>query len=419
MLTHLSLFSGYEGFGLGLRLAGAPIQTIGYVEIDEYCQKLLQARIRDGFLDWAPIVRDVRCAYFGRLAGVVDLITAGFPCQPHSVAGRRAGGDDPRDLWPDTLRVIRTVRPQYVLLENAGVNLRRGPTPAYAYTVLADLAESGYSSRWDVVSAGGAGAPHTRERWFCFSYSDGVGRAGRWGPAEPEGKRLPMGGDEIPGPDGQTGQVAGFRGDGWGEGREYNQRQPRDGGETVANPDGQREQQPEGGVGQERGRPGDGGQDLADFPGPRHQAGVCGPDGKGGKPSEPERRGGPAPNTNGPRFQGYGLVPDEPEVARPGDAGPGANADGAGLGIKGTGRGRPKEPGSVIRGQVPNAQGEQMGTAGQSWPGPGDVEWWAVEPAMGRVVDGHPHRVDQVRALGNGIVPAVVAELLRRLGHGC
>ena len=88
MLTHLSLFSGYDGFGLGLRPAGLPIQTIGYVEIDEYCQKLLQARIRDGFLDWAPIIRDARRADFGRLAGLVDLITAGFPCQRRRAAGR-------------------------------------------------------------------------------------------------------------------------------------------------------------------------------------------------------------------------------------------------------------------------------------------------------------------------------------------
>ena len=61
-LTHLSMFSGYEGFGLGLRLAGLPIRTIGYVEIDDYCQQILRARIRDGLLDWAPIVRDIRRA---------------------------------------------------------------------------------------------------------------------------------------------------------------------------------------------------------------------------------------------------------------------------------------------------------------------------------------------------------------------
>ena len=160
MLTHLSLFSGYEGFGLGLRLAGLPIQTIGYVEIDEYCQKLLQARIRDGFLDWARIIRDVRRADFGRLAGLVDLITAGFPCQPHSAAGQRAGAADERNLWPATLGAIRDVGPRWVLLENVPGILANG----YAGTVVGELAALGYDSLGDRVPAAAVGAPHLRWR---------------------------------------------------------------------------------------------------------------------------------------------------------------------------------------------------------------------------------------------------------------
>ena len=135
ILRQLSLFTGYGGFELGLRLAGVDFRTVGYVEIDEYCQQVIQNRIRDGRLDWAPIIRDVRTADFRPLAGLVDLITAGFPCQPHSVAGRRAGAADRRNLWPDTLRALRETRPRYVLLENAGVHLRNGGQPAYAYTV--------------------------------------------------------------------------------------------------------------------------------------------------------------------------------------------------------------------------------------------------------------------------------------------
>ncbi len=78
-LHHLSLFSGYEGFGQAQGQAGLPIRTIGYVEIDDYCQRILQARMRDRLLDWAPIVRDIRCADFRPMAGLVDIITAGFP----------------------------------------------------------------------------------------------------------------------------------------------------------------------------------------------------------------------------------------------------------------------------------------------------------------------------------------------------
>ena len=421
LIYHLSLFSGYEGFGLGLRLAGLPIRTIGYVEIDEYCQKLLQARIRDGYLDWAPIIRDVRCADFERLAGLVDLITAGFPCQPHSVAGRRAGPDDPRDLWPDTIRVIRQVRPRYVLLENAGVNLRRGPAPAYAYTVLADLAESGYSSRWDVVSAGEAGAPHLRERWFCISYVPGGGRAGQRGAAEYVQQHHPMEYGEVLGPDGQARPMADSQGVGRAEGPQPTERQPGGGSETVADPYGQREQQPEGGIAGERRRIADGREDLAYSAGPRRQGGQPG---EGWarwrrRPPQPERRGCPVPNSGslgcGPGQ--YGLPPWGPRPVGSGQVRV-SNADGQGQDVARPHGDGPQKPRSLDVGPLPDAQGEQMGGAGQSWPGPGGVDWWTVEPPLGRVVDGHPHRVGQVRALGNGIVPAVVAEFLRRLGQG-
>ena len=111
----LSLFTGYEGFGLGLKLAGVDTRHVGYVEIDPYAQQLIQQRIEDGHLDWAPIITDIKAADFRPMAGLVDLITAGFPCQPHSTAGRRLGEADPRDLWPDTLATISTVAPAYVL----------------------------------------------------------------------------------------------------------------------------------------------------------------------------------------------------------------------------------------------------------------------------------------------------------------
>jgi len=91
---------------MGLRLAGLDVRTVGYVEIDEYCQQLIQARIRDGFLDWAPIIRDIKTTDFRPMAGLVDIVTAGFPCQPHSVAGQRRGEADERNLWVDRLRAL-------------------------------------------------------------------------------------------------------------------------------------------------------------------------------------------------------------------------------------------------------------------------------------------------------------------------
>ena len=170
--TELSLFSGYGGFSLGLQLASVRSRTVCYVEIDDYCQRIIQSRIRDGHLDDAPIWDDVK-TFDGRpWAGLVDIVTAGFPCQPHSVAGQRKGAADDRNLWPDTLRVVSEVRPRYVLLENAGIELRNGPSPAYAYSVLADLTSIGYDAEWASVPAAAVGAPHLRWRWWCLAYTD-------------------------------------------------------------------------------------------------------------------------------------------------------------------------------------------------------------------------------------------------------
>ena len=158
-MNELSLFSGYGGFLLGLRLAGLPVRTVGYVEIEPYCQEIIKARIKDGYLDDAPIFPDIR-AFDGRqYRGLVDIITAGFPCQPHARGGLQRGAEDPRDLWPDTIRAIRTVGPRYVLLENS-----LGLLSGYLGSVLRDLAGVGLAARWCLVSACSVGAPHTRDR---------------------------------------------------------------------------------------------------------------------------------------------------------------------------------------------------------------------------------------------------------------
>ena len=171
MLNELSLFTGYAGFSLGLRLAGIQTRCVGYVEINPYCHQLLRARIRDGYLDWAPIITDVRGADFRPMAGMVDIITAGFPYQPHSVAGQRRGASDERNLWPDTLRTISEVGPTWIMLENVpGLLSGDDGRPPYAGTVVGELAQIGYDAEWRVVSAADAGAPHKRERWWCLAH---------------------------------------------------------------------------------------------------------------------------------------------------------------------------------------------------------------------------------------------------------
>ena len=170
--TEMSLFSGYGGFSLGLRLAGLTTRTICYVEWDKYCQRVIQSRIEDGHLDDAPIWDDIK-SFDGRpWRGVVDILTAGFPCQPHSNAGLRKGADDDRNLWPDCLRVISEVGPKYAILENVpGINVGNGGRPAYGGTVVGQLSEIGYDAEWRVISAADAGAPHLRNRWWLLAHS--------------------------------------------------------------------------------------------------------------------------------------------------------------------------------------------------------------------------------------------------------
>lgn len=170
-MNELSLFTGAGGGVLGSLLLGW--RTIGYVEWDNYCQQVIRRRIEDGILHNAPIFGDIRAfigdGYAERYRGMVDVITAGFPCQPFSIAGKRAGEDDPRNMWPATIECIRVVRPRFALLENVPGLLSSG----YFGTILGDLAESGYDARWRILSAAELGAPHLRKRVWIVAYAKG------------------------------------------------------------------------------------------------------------------------------------------------------------------------------------------------------------------------------------------------------
>ena len=170
-MNELSLFSGYGGFSLALKLTGIQTRTVAYVEWEKYPQEILKARIRDGILSDAPVFSDISSFRGEQFRGVVDIITAGFPCPPFSTAGPKRGAEDPRNKWPDTLRVIREVAPRYVLLENvAGISnaSRKRGTPSYGGVVVGQLAEAGYDCFWQIIGADDVGAPHRRKRWLCL-----------------------------------------------------------------------------------------------------------------------------------------------------------------------------------------------------------------------------------------------------------
>src|SRR4029450_2592075 len=110
MLTFGSLFAGIGGFDLGLERAGLTCRW--QVEIDPFCRKVLAKH-------WPDVTRyaDIR-ELDGRTVDPVDVLCGGFPCQPHSLAGKRGGSADERDLWREFARVIREVGPRWVLAEN-------------------------------------------------------------------------------------------------------------------------------------------------------------------------------------------------------------------------------------------------------------------------------------------------------------
>ena len=171
-MNELSLFTG----GGGGLLASILLEwrTIGYVEWDDYCQRILRQRIDDGILHNAPIFGDIRAflceGYAERYRGMVDVVSAGFPCQPFSTAGKQLGADDPRNMWPATAKVLDVVRPRYALLENVPAIINSG----YFGTILGDMASIGFDVEWDVFSAAGVGAPHLRKRVWILGNANGI-----------------------------------------------------------------------------------------------------------------------------------------------------------------------------------------------------------------------------------------------------
>ena len=187
-MNELSLFSGAGGGLLASKLLGW--KTVGYVEYEDYCQRVIRARINDGYLDEAPIFGDIRTfisdGYAESYQGMVDVVSAGFPCQPFSSAGKQKGESDERNMWPATIDVIRKVRPRFAFLENVPGLL----TFEYMGTILADLAAAGMDAKWTVLGAGDIGECHSRERlWIVASHANSEREmAGLFGTICNEGK---------------------------------------------------------------------------------------------------------------------------------------------------------------------------------------------------------------------------------------
>lgn len=166
-LNGLSLCSGAGGLELGLHIAAPHYRTVGYVERDAFAASTLVARMADKALDQAPVWSDAR-RFDGRpWRGKVDILSAGYPCQPFTFSGQRKGRDDPRHLWPQVARIIKEISPRIVFCENVEGHLSLGFPE-----VAAELQAMGFDVRAGLFSAAEVGASHIRRRLFILAYAN-------------------------------------------------------------------------------------------------------------------------------------------------------------------------------------------------------------------------------------------------------
>jgi DNA (cytosine-5)-methyltransferase 1 len=159
-----SLFAGIGGFDLGFERAGYEIRW--QVEIDPWARRVLEKH-------WPHVHRhdDIRTAG-AHILETVDVLCGGFPCTDISLAGKGAGITGPQSgLWSEYARLIRELRPRYVVVENVAALLTRG-----LGRVLGELAACGYDAEWDCIPAAAVGAPHRRDRLWLVAYADGAVR---------------------------------------------------------------------------------------------------------------------------------------------------------------------------------------------------------------------------------------------------
>jgi len=163
-----SLCTGYGGLDMAVE-AFFNAEMVWCAENDKYASKLIEQRFNK------PNLGDIKQIDWASLEPI-DILTAGYPCQPFSNAGQRKGSDDERHIWPHIIKAISILRPKFIILENVRGHLSLG-----FKEVLGDLAQNGYDAKWRVVRASDIGAPHQRARLFIIAYSDGKGLQGsRW-----------------------------------------------------------------------------------------------------------------------------------------------------------------------------------------------------------------------------------------------
>jgi DNA (cytosine-5)-methyltransferase 1 len=363
MLRHVDLCSGIGGFSLGFEWAELSTPIL-FCDTEPWCRKILAKNFPN-----IPIATDVKELAHDpeRLVPDCDILTAGYPCQPFSVAGKQKGTKDDRHIWPYILRIVAHKRPTWCVFENVHGHIALGLDQ-----VLLDLEAEGYSTRTFIVPACGVNAPHRRDRLWIVGNAqhDGSSTAKVGGVNEEDARGASQGQIQAKQSSGASGReddvnVAdtegiiqnGIRG-------EANQVSDRGNSRLELERCGQR--QPIGGSE----------QNVADT-----QSEQSTPDDNGGE---------------------QGAVSEPQQVQPRGSSSWSYVADTSG-----------KRRSSGLSGQDEGQEGftEELNNRGHRC-GWGQTESiWSVEPDVGRVAHGIPRRVDRLKGLGNAIVPQIAMNI--------
>jgi site-specific DNA-cytosine methylase len=166
--THLGLCAGYGGIEIGLKRVIPDLRTVALCEIEAYACANLVAKMEAGLMDAAPIWTNLKTFPWAEFRDRVDILTGGYPCQPFSAAGKRLGTEDPRHLWPYIADGIAAMRPSVCFFENVEGHISLGLPD-----VIEDLGRLGYRTTWGIFSASEVGATHQRKRVFILAYRNG------------------------------------------------------------------------------------------------------------------------------------------------------------------------------------------------------------------------------------------------------
>lgn len=383
MKTHIDLFSGIGGFALAAEWSG--ITTVAHSEVEKYACKVYHRHFPA-----SVCLGDITTIDWSKHESPF-LLTGGFPCQPHSVAGKRKASADERDLWSECVRALGGLRPRYAIFENvAGLFTSDGGR--FFNRILSDVASLGYDAEWRVLSAADVGAPHRRERVWIVAHSPDAGITR---------------GEREPGVDAKEGGGRVHIGSG-------------DGSENVvySRGDGQSAREITGGVGQrgldrttgevEACEPtgSGGGEDVADSScrenDKRERSRMAEKSGSGRRVNPTVVAGGEdvADSTsNGRKPRRESNTPEEQGGRESGGGGVGEDVP------------HPEVP--RLEGPEPERGARTAGRATESGSRGRRDDWWTLEPNVGRVDHGIPSRVDRLKGLGNAIVPQCAYRIMQ------